>query len=110
MESRLEEAIRVIKMNDRGGYTVPTSRLYPYQWNWDSAFTALGIWHFNKWRAWLEIMALLDAQWDDGMVPHIVFRQNDPDYFRDPRYGRRIPSHKQAAIHNRRCLPVSSCS
>ena len=84
MTSRIEEAIRIIRMNDRGGYTVPTNRLYPYQWNWDSGFTALGIWHFNKWRAWLEIMALLDAQWDDGMVPHIVFRQNDPDYFPGP--------------------------
>ena len=84
MESRIEEAIKVLKMNDRGGYTVPTSRLYPYQWNWDSGFTALGIWHFNKWRAWLEIMALLDAQWEDGMIPHIVFRQNDPDYFPGP--------------------------
>ena len=84
MESRIEEAIKVLKMNDRGGYTVPTSRLYPYQWNWDSGFTALGIWHFNKWRAWLEITALLDAQWEDGMIPHIVFRQNDPDYFPGP--------------------------
>ena len=28
--------------NDRGGYTVPTEGLYPYQWNWDSAFVALG--------------------------------------------------------------------
>jgi alpha,alpha-trehalase len=84
MTSRIEEAIRTIRVNDRGGYTVPTNRLYPYQWNWDSGFTALGIWHFNKWRAWLEIMALLDAQWDDGMVPHIVFRQHDPDYFPGP--------------------------
>ena len=84
MTSRIEEAIGIIRMNDRGGYTVPTNRLYPYQWNWDSGFTALGIWHFNKWRAWLEIMALLDAQWDDGMVPHIVFRQHDPDYFPGP--------------------------
>ena len=84
MECRIEEAIKTIKMNDRGGFTVPTNRLYPYQWNWDSGFTALGIWHFNKWRAWLEIMALLDAQWEDGMVPHIVFRQNDPDYFPGP--------------------------
>ncbi len=84
MAKRIEEAINIIKMNDRGGYTVPTSRLYPYQWNWDSGFTALGIWHFNKWRAWLEIMALLDAQWQDGMVPHIVFRHNDPDYFPGP--------------------------
>ncbi len=84
MAKRIEEAINIIKMNDRGGYTVPTNRLYPYQWNWDSGFTALGIWHFNKWRAWLEIMALLDAQWQDGMIPHIVFRHNDPDYFPGP--------------------------
>ena len=84
MSKRIEEAINIIKMNDRGGYTVPTNRLYPYQWNWDSGFTALGIWHFNKWRAWLEIMALLDAQWQDGMIPHIVFRHNDPDYFPGP--------------------------
>ena len=84
MASRIKEAIKTIKMNDRGGYTVPTNRLYPYQWNWDSGFTALGIWHYNKWRAWLEIMTLLDAQWDDGMIPHIVFRQNDPDYFPGP--------------------------
>ncbi len=84
MTRRIDEAIRIIKMNDRGGYTVPTNRLYPYQWNWDSGFTALGIWHFNKWRAWLEIMVLLEAQWDDGMVPHIVLRHHDPDYFPGP--------------------------
>ena len=84
MASRIKEAINIIKNNDRGGYTVPTNRLYPYQWNWDSGFTALGIWHFNKWRAWLEITSLLDAQWEDGMVPHIVFRRNDPDYFPGP--------------------------
>ena len=84
MASRIKEAINIIKNNDRGGYTVPTNRLYPYQWNWDSGFTALGIWHFNKWRAWLEITSLLDAQWEDGMVPHIIFRRNDPDYFPGP--------------------------
>ncbi len=84
MAQRIQEAINIIKMNDRGGYTVPTNQLYPYQWNWDSAFTALGIWHFNKWRAWLEIMSLLDGQWQDGMIPHIVFRHNDPDYFPGP--------------------------
>ena len=82
MESRIEEAIKTIKMNDRGGYR-PTDQRYPYRWNWDSGFTALGIWHFNKWRAWRDL-ALLDAQWEDGMVPHIVFRQNDPDYFPGP--------------------------
>ena len=34
--------------NDRGGYTVPTAGLYPYQWNWDSAFVALGFNQFDK--------------------------------------------------------------
>ena len=71
-------------MNDRGSSTVLTNRLYSYQWNWHSGFTSLGIWHFNKWRAWLEIMVLLDALWDDGLVPHIVSRQYDPDYFPRP--------------------------
>ena len=84
MANRIQEAINIIKMNDRGDYTVPTNRLYPYQWNWDSVFTALGIWHFNKSRAWLEIMTLLDAQWKNGMIPHIVFRHDDPDYFPGP--------------------------
>lgn len=84
METRKKEAIKTIRENDRGGFTVPTKRLYPYQWNWDSGFTALGIWHFDKWRAWMELFALMDSQWPDGMVPHIVFRRNDPDYFPGP--------------------------
>ena len=60
MSEVIKEAINVLKENDRGGYTVPTNRLYPFQWNWDSVFTAMGLWHFNKWRAWLEIISLLD--------------------------------------------------
>ena len=48
MTRRIDEAIRIIKMNDRGGFILPTNRLYPYQWNWDSGFTALGICYFNR--------------------------------------------------------------
>ena len=43
MITMIKEAINVIKKNDRGGFTIPTNRLYPHQWNWDSGFTALGI-------------------------------------------------------------------
>ena len=27
---------------------------------------------------------ITDAQWENGMIPHIVFRQNDPDYYPGP--------------------------
>ncbi len=81
---RDRQAIDILKANDRGGYTVPTSRLYPYQWNWDSAFVALGFMTFDAKRAWREIEMLFEGQWDDGMVPHILFRRDDPDYFPGP--------------------------
>ena len=81
----IEEAIDVILKNDRGGFTIPTGRLYPYQWNWDSGFTALGISLFDKERAWKELNMLIDSQWEDGMIPHIIFHQNDPDYFPGPK-------------------------
>lgn len=71
--------------NDRGGYTVPTHGLYPFQWNWDSAFVALGFATFDRDRAWAEIETLVSAQWEDGMIPHIVFHQDDEGYFPGPR-------------------------
>jgi hypothetical protein len=37
-----KQARKILRGNDRGGYTVPTSGLYPYQWNWDSGFAAWG--------------------------------------------------------------------
>lgn len=74
----------ILLKNDRGGYTVPTARLYPYQWNWDSAFVALGFATFDRARAWWELEMLLEGQWPDGMIPHILFRSNDPDYFPGP--------------------------
>ena len=74
----------ILAANDRGGYTVPTARLYPFQWNWDSALTALGFLGHDPDRAWREIETLIEGQWDDGMIPHIVFRRPDPDYFPGP--------------------------
>lgn len=79
-----DQAIAILKRNDRGGYTVPTHRLYPYQWNWDSAFVALGFAEFDADRAWTEIETLVSGQWDDGMIPHIIFHKDDPGYFPGP--------------------------
>ncbi|MEM9973953.1 MAG: hypothetical protein AAF771_07200 [Pseudomonadota bacterium] len=74
----------ILTGNDRGGYTIPTNGLYPYQWNWDSAFAAWGFSTFDVNRAWTEIETLFSAQWDTGMVPHIVFWRPDPGYFPGP--------------------------
>lgn len=76
-----QQAIQILKDNDRGGFTIPTSRLYPYQWNWDSAFVALGFAKFDRDRAWRELELLIEGQWPNGMLPHILFRRHDPDYF-----------------------------
>jgi glycogen debranching enzyme len=79
-----DEAIAILRDNDRGGYTVPTKGLYPFQWNWDSCFTALGQSHYDADRAWREIETLFAHQWADGMVPHMVFHEAAPAYFPGP--------------------------
>lgn len=79
-----QKAREILHRNDRGGYTVPTNGLYPFQWNWDSAFVALGFAAYDMPRAWQEIETLVSAQWDDGMIPHIVFHKHDDGYFPGP--------------------------
>jgi len=74
----------ILQSNDRGGYTVPNGHVYPFQWNWDSAFVALGFASYNRSRAWQEIETLFSAQWDDGFMAHIVFWQDDEGYFPGP--------------------------
>ena len=74
----------ILKGNDRGGYTIPTSGLYPYQWNWDSVLAAWGFATFDIDRAWTEFETLFASQWDTGMVPHIIFHADDPGYFPGP--------------------------
>ena len=83
-KERTAEAREILRANDQGGYTIPTAGLYPYQWNWDSVFVSLGFATFDEDRAWQEIETLFEAQWPDGMVPHIVFRVDEPSYFPGP--------------------------
>lgn len=84
IEDRRREAIAIMRRNDRGGYTVPTDGLYPFQWNWDSAFAAMGFMRFDEPRAWQELDMLFLGQWQDGLVPHIVFHQPSDSYFPGP--------------------------
>jgi hypothetical protein len=84
MANPTSAAQAILRANDRGGYTVPNGRVYPFQWNWDSAFVALGFDTFDRPRAWTEVETLFRAQWPDGFVPHIVFWQEDAGYFPGP--------------------------
>lgn len=71
-----DAAKKVLRDNDLGTFTKAAPELYPHQWSWDSAFIAMGLAHVDVRRAALELESLFDAQWQTGMVPHIVF---DPD-------------------------------
>ena len=84
----IERAHAILRRNDRGAFTVPTHGLYPFQWNWDSCLTALGQAHRDEDRAWTEIETLFAHQWPDGMVPHIVFHEEDDGYFPGPQVWR----------------------
>ncbi len=79
-----QQAADILHENDRGHYTIPTKGLYPFQWNWDSCLTALGMAWLDEARAWTEIDTLFVHQWDDGMVPHIIFHEPDEGYFPGP--------------------------
>jgi hypothetical protein len=83
-QAMIDTAKAILRENDRGHYTVPTKGLYPFQWNWDSCLTALGFGHFDEARAWTEIETLFAHQWEDGMVPHIIFHKEDDGYFPGP--------------------------
>lgn len=84
IDNLIDKAKKILNTNDLGGYTVPTHGLYPFQWNWDSAITALGWAKFDEPRAWQEIELLLSGQWENGMVPHILFHKESDTYFPGP--------------------------
>ena len=79
-------AQHVLDANWIGSSTVPSRSLYPHQWSWDSAFIAIGRSWYDEPRAQQELVTLFDAQWANGMVPHIVFNPAVPDgaYFPGP--------------------------
>ncbi|PAZ09751.1 hypothetical protein CLM62_45185 [Streptomyces sp. SA15] len=83
-------AAQVLEGNWRGASTVPSRGLYPHQWSWDSAFIAIGLRHLSPLRAQTELETLLDAQWGDGRIPHIVFNPSVPldAYFPSPDFWR----------------------
>src|SRR5919202_791950 len=87
-EDLVGRAARVLRENDMGGWTRASPTLYPHQWSWDSAFIAIGLAHLDTNRAAGEIRSLLDHQWDNGKIPHIIFNPDAPpeSYFPGPEH------------------------
>jgi hypothetical protein len=100
----------VLRANDAGRWTKPSPLQYPHQWNWDSAFASLGWATFDWARACLEIESLLEAQWPDGMIPHLRYDpEHVADYFPGPDWwpGARGPV-PTSGISNPPVLPIAA--
>ncbi|UCH66137.1 MAG: hypothetical protein JSW63_03115 [Ignavibacterium sp.] len=79
-------SIEVLKLNRHKKFTKPSSKLYPHQWNWDSAFIAIGLSHIDEELAQQEILSLLSGQWGNGMIPHIVYSDSSANYLPDENF------------------------
>lgn len=82
MDNLVENAKRILKLNRKDGFTIPTNKLYPFQWNWDSGFVSIGLSYIDLNFAIKEIQSLFSGQWENGMLPHIIFHsENEKTYF-----------------------------
>jgi glycogen debranching enzyme len=63
------------KSQDGHLYTVPSPSTYPYQWLWDSCFHSIVLARLEPNAAKAELISLLSAQMENGMVPHLIFWQ-----------------------------------
>lgn len=68
---------QVLEENWRDGHTIPAGGLYPHQWLWDSCFNAIGLRNIDVGKAQQELRNLLRGQWANGMLPHMIFADND---------------------------------
>jgi hypothetical protein len=55
------------------GYTCPSPAHYPWQWYWDSCFTAISWRHVDAGRSRRELCSLLAAAREDGFIGHTIF-------------------------------------
>ena len=77
----LEHKIKhLYKQNRRAfgehSYTIPSSATYPYQWLWDSCYMAIVMSYFDLPQAKAELRALVSKQFENGMIPHIIYWQH----------------------------------
>lgn len=88
MKELQNRAIDVLNNNWKENFSIPCANLYPFQWFWDSGLIAIGFAHFDMQKAEQEIKTLLDAQWGNGFIPHIIFHTESDTYFPGPDFHR----------------------
>ena len=80
-----KQYLSILKSNQRSAngfrYTIPSSSVYPHQWLWDSCFHAIIYSKFREFDyAKDEIRSLLSAQWENGMIPHMIYWQKSSQH------------------------------
>ena len=73
-------------------YTAPSPGRYPWQWYWDSCFTAIAWRQFDRGRARRELESLLSAAREDGFIGHTIFWAQPVDRVRSLFYNVRSRS------------------
>ena len=108
LDQLIVQAKSILDGNWLGRSTQPSSQLYPHQWNWDSGFIAIGYARYHQQRAQQELSTLFAAQWENGMLPQIVF---NPDalgsYFPEPDFwqGERSPHYPKGVLTSGITMP-----
>jgi hypothetical protein len=82
------------------GYTIPAKAIYPFQWNWDTAFHVYGYRHYDYGKAIDEIRSLFKGQWRNGFLPHVIFHK-DAEYSAGPDFWKSHEVSDQATTQVR---------
>lgn len=72
-EASLDLLLKNRRTKGKFQYTVPSPQTYSYQWFWDSCFHAIILSHFNTEDAKRELLSLVSKQFEDGLIPHIIY-------------------------------------
>jgi len=60
---------------------IPSKDYYVHQWLWDSAGIAMGLVHVNEEAAFNELLSLIAGQWNNGLIPHIIYNPGESRYY-----------------------------
>ena len=115
-----DDAINILGINWKNNYTIPSKNLYPHQWSWDSGWIIYGYCALKEEdKAIKEINSLFKYQWDNGLIPSIVFHdlKNNtywpgPDYWELENKADHLTDNftctgiVQPPIHSSACLKI----